>query len=315
VAATVEFGLDGQSVGKPFAGANKAVEPGPLLTFGPFPLTAGPHQLSVQTLDTPGQKPWFAVCSAELSPKRRDPDAFRAERNPVVLAQWHRDICRPRTALAHPDGRHVMMAGFAGYGLCGGGIGIFDLETKEATLLTADEHLLPGHSCITLKALPNRDLVGGTSISAPGGGHAIAKQAELFILDWAAKKIAFHFAPVPKDPNIVSIEVMPDGLVYGLSGRSTFFVFDPKARELVHSESYKAYGGVPRHALHRGPDGKLYAILGKAIVRITPGTFAHEKLADTPTRVTAGGALSNGLLCFACGSHVWTYAVPGLAAK
>jgi streptogramin lyase len=243
-----------------------------------------------------------------------DPSSEEAP-NPAVLAQWKDDLCRPRTALAHPDGKHVMMAGFAGYGLCGGGLGLYNLETKEATLLAAEKDLLPGHSCITLKCLPNGDLVGGTSISAPGGGHQTAKEAELFLLDWEAKKITFHTVPVPGDGNVVSLEAPQDGLVYGLSGNSTFFVFDPNAKRIVHSESYGAYGGVPRHALQLGPDGKLYALLSKAILRITPGTFEHEKLTDTPVGITAGGALTNGLLCFAGRSHVWTYQVPDASRR
>ena len=240
------------------------------------------------------------------------PSATGEEQNPRMLAQWHDDICRPRTALAHPDGKTVMMAGFAGYGLCGGGIGMYNLETNEPLLLTADKDLMPGHSTITLKALANGDLVGGTSVGAPGGGHTTATEAELYILDWKTKQVAFSMVPVSGDGNIVSIEIGPDGLVYGLSGNATFFVFDPNKKEVVHSESFSAYGGVPRHALHVGPDGKLYAIMSRAIVRIAPGTFEHEKLADSPTNITAGGALLKGVLYFAADTRFWSYSVPGL---
>jgi len=307
----VQFLLDGRAVGDVCVGKRSSTQVGELLIHGPFELKAGAHQLTVRALETQGQEPWFGIVAAELCREKRESLVEERASNPRVLAQWSRDICRPRTALAHPDGRHVMMAGFAGYGLCGGGIGMVDLGTGEATLLTADEHLLAGHSCITLKALPNGDLVGGTSISAPGGGHTTAKEAELFIVDWATKTLTFHCVPVAGDANIVSIEVV-DGRVYGLSSNSTFFVFDPDTKTVVHSESLRAYGTVPRHALQVGPDGKLYAMLSTAIVRIDPRTFSHEKLADAPVRITAGGALMNGLLCFASTSHVWTYRVPGL---
>jgi hypothetical protein len=226
--------------------------------------------------------------------------------NPVILAQWQDEICRPRTALAHPDGNHVMMAGFADYGLVGGGIGIYNLATGEATLLP-NEDLLPGLSPITLKAFADGNLVGGTSIEAPGGGHPTADEAELFLLDWATKQVTFHAVPVPGDGNIVSVQVGPDGLVYGLSGNATFFVFDPSSRLVVHIESYGEFGSVPRHALQLGPDGFLYAMLSGAILRITYGTFEHENIVDTPSPIAAGGALASGLLCYACGSHVWTY--------
>ena len=309
---TVQFLFDGQEIGKPYVATNKRTGPGQLLVHVTMELKSGEHRLTVRTLESKGQEPWCAVVSVDLSRERRERLILDDPGNPYVIAQWKRDICRPRTALAHPDGKHVMMAGFAGYGLCGGGIGIYNLQTKETTLLAADRDLLRGHSCITLKALPNGDLVGGTSIDAPGGGHVIAKEAELFILDWQTKKVTFHMVPVPGDANIVNIHVPSDGLVYGLSGNSTFFVFDPKDRKIVHSETLKRYGRVPRHALQLGPDGNLYAMLSKAVVRITPGSFKHEKLADSPVPITAGGALVNGQLCFASSSHVWTYSIPGL---
>jgi hypothetical protein len=304
---TVQFLFDGEEIWDPYVATNATTQPGSLLEFGPVDLTAGEHTLTVRSLPTEGQKPWFAICSAELTTDKRDTLTLEDPANPRVLAQWKSDICRPRTALAHPDGKHVMMAGFAGYGLCGGGIGIYNLETREEQLLTADEELLAGHSTITLKALPNGDLVGGTSVSAPGGGHATATEGELYILDWESKRIVFHTVPVPGDGNIVSIQVASDGLIYGLSGNSTFFVFDPASREIVDSENFGEYGGVPRHALQLGPNGSLYAMMSKAILRITPGTFEHEKLADSPVGISAGGALLNGLLVFASNAHVWTY--------
>jgi len=304
---TVQFLFDGQEIGEPYVATNPTTQMGALLAYGPMELAAGEHRLTLRALETEGQEPWCAIGSAELTTEKRETLVLGDAANPRVLAQWKRDICRPRTALAHPDGKHVMMAGFAGYGLCGGGIGIYNLETREELLLTADEDLLPGHSTITLKALPDGDLVGGTSVSAPGGGHTTATEGELYILDWETKEIVFRTVPVPGDANIISIQVLADGLVYGLSSGSTFFVFDPGSREIVHSESFGDYGGVPRHALQLGPDGNLYAMLSKAIVRITPGTFEHEKLADAPVNVSAGGALVNGLLCFASSSHVWSY--------
>jgi len=284
---TIQFIFDGDKLGEPYEAASSVTKAGQVLEFGPIALKAGEHALAVRTIETKGQEPFFGILCAELTQKRHEGTVAAAVQNPRILGQWKSDICRPRTALAHPDGKHVMMAGYAGYGFCGGGIGIVNLETGDDTLLTADKDLLPGHSCITLKALPNGDLVGGTTIGAPGG-------------------------PVPGDKTIKSIYVLEDGLVYCLSSNSTFFVFDAKKQEIVHSESFREYGGVPRHALQAGPDGKLYAMLGAAIIRITPGSFAHEKLADTPVNITAGGALVNGLLCFASNSHVWSYQVPGL---
>ncbi len=309
---TVQFLFDGEEIGEPYVAANPTTQIGPLLAHGPMDLRAGEHTLTIRTLETEGQEPWCAIQSVELTTEKRETLVLEDTANPRVLAQWHRDICRPRTALAHPDGKHVMMAGYAGYGLCGGGIGIYDLETGEELLLTADKELLPGHSTITLKALPNGDLVGGTSVSAPGGGHATATEGELYILDWATKKIVFHTVPVPGDGHIISIQVADDGLVYGLSSGSTFFVFDPGSKQVVHSESFRDYGGVPRHALQLGPDGKLYASCqykrgwgpGER-APVLRQQLARVELRGPRAQVAAG-------LTRTVGSHVWSYEVPGL---
>jgi len=309
---SVQYELDGERVGEPYVASGTITEPGTPIEYGPVPLKAGDHQLAMTFVETPGQEPWCSICSLALTRERREDMTVAIPANPRVLAQWHRDICRPRTALAYPDDDHVMMAGFAGYGLCGGGLGIYSLKTGRETLLTAEEHLLPGHSTITLRCLPDGNLVGGTSVDAPGGGHPIASEGEVYILDWESKKITFHMAPVPGDRNIISLAVGPDGLVYGLSSSRKLFVLDPKLKQVVRTVDLSQHGSVPRHALHTGPDGKLYALLYSAILRIEPGTLEYEKLADCPTGVTAGGALVNGLLCYGSSSHVWTYAVPGL---
>lgn len=307
----VQFLFDGEEIGEPFDPSTPDTKPGPLQVFGPLQLEAGEHTLGVRLLETEGRESWFSLVSVDLSAERRETLVTGpTEQNPKVLAQWKSDITRPRTVLVHPDNRHVLMGGFAGYGLVGGGIGIYDLETGEDTLLTAADDLLPGHSCITLKALADGDLVGGTSITAPGGGHPTAEEAELFILDWETREIAWHGAPVPGDANIISIYVLDDGFVYGLSGNSTFFVFDPEEKNVIHSESFAEFGNVPRHALQEGADGYLYAIMRDAILRITPGSFEHVKLADTPVAATAGGASVRGRLYYASGARVWSYGIP-----
>jgi hypothetical protein len=305
----VKWLLDGEDTGKQFVPVAGKYGAAPMVVFGPLELAAGDHILGAKTVEVEGSIPLMGLSAMIVDTKPLDKVHFE---NPRAVARWHNDICRPRTALAHPDGKHVMMAGYAGYGLCGGGIGIYNLETEEEILLTAEKDLLPGHSCITLKALPNGDLVGGTAIGAPGGGHQVATAGELFILDWKTKKLTFNAAPPGEATDIISIQTLPDGLVYGLSSKSIFFVFDPKTKEFTHSESFEEYGGVPRHALQIGPDGNLYAAMTKAIVRITPGTLEHEKLADTPINVTSGGPIANGLLVFGHSSHVWSYRIPGL---
>ncbi|MEN6304539.1 MAG: hypothetical protein ABFD96_17530 [Armatimonadia bacterium] len=308
----VQFALDGQPLGKPLDASAMDTQTGTMQVFGPLKLAAGEHAFTTTLLDTSGKKPWFSICSMQLSKERLpDPNAGKIA-NPYVVAGWHDDICRPRAALAHPDGKHFLMAGYAGYGLVGGGIGIYNIETRQSQLLSADKDLLPGHSCIALAVLPDGDLVGGTDIAAPGGGHPTATDAELYLIDWKTRKLNFHMAPVPGQSSIVSLTVGPDGLVYGLTGGSVFFTFDPAARKVLHTEPWATYGGAVRHGLHTGPVGAIYALMSNAIIRVAPGGLKHELLARPPVPITAGGALVNGRLCYAANTNVWTYRIPGL---
>ena len=75
----------------------------------------------------------------------------------------------------------------------------------------------------------------------------------------------------------------------------------------MHRDDLRACGSVPRHALHRAEDGRIYALLSDAILRIDPASFEKEHLTDTPAPITAGGALAKGRLCFASKATVWSY--------
>ncbi len=232
--------------------------------------------------------------------------------NPMVLAQYKSDLCRPRACVADATGRWVVSGGYAGYGLCGGGLAVHDRETGETELLT-HEQVIPFSSTITMRFLPGPtgvgpgNLVGGTSIATPGGGHPQATEGVLYILDWETREVVFQTAPVPGASEVFSIEVGPEGLIYGLASGSQFFVFDPATREVVHREDMSGYGGLPRQTLVLGPDGNIYATFTAAIVRITPGSFEHEKLGDPPRGVSAGAVIHAGRLYYASGSHVWSF--------
>ncbi|MGI5818550.1 MAG: WD40 repeat domain-containing protein [Armatimonadota bacterium] len=226
--------------------------------------------------------------------------------NPRELAQYKQDLCRPRACIADADERWVVSGGFAGYGLVGGGLAIHDRETGE-TVLLSHEDVIEHESTITMRFLPDGNLVGGTSVAAPGGGHPQAEEGTLYILDWQSREVIFRMNPVEGAREVFSIEVGPDGLVYGLASGSQFFVFDPSVREIVHREDLSGYGALPRQTLTLGPDGNIYATFSTSIVRITPGTFEHQKLADPPGNITAGAVILDGRLYYASGSHVWSY--------
>ena len=54
------------------------------------------------------------------------------------------------------------------------------------------------------------------------------------------------------------------------------------------------------------PDGEVYVLMSRAILRMDPATLAPEVVAVPPCNVTAAGALVDGVLYFAGGVSVWS---------
>ena len=301
----VRFHLDGTPLGKPFVGYDKVVRRGPHQVFGPKRLAAGPHRLSIETMRAEGGNPWIGVQAICLTRQPPDQVVTKPEpANPRLVATYAPDINVPWGAAAHSDGRHVMISGPPGYGYLGGGIGIYNLETDESTLLT-HEQLVPHHSIMAMAPLDNGDIACGTTVSGGHGSTAVAKEAVLFILDWRGKKIRFQEAPVPGAKEVALLAKGGDGRVYGLAG-STLLVFDPEREQVVHTADVSEHGGRTVNGMACGPDGNIYIVFSRAIVRMKPGSFLVEKIADTPGRANAGIAVVGGRVYFAVGSHLWS---------
>jgi len=302
----VQFLLDGQPLGEPYRGYSKTVQPGPLQALGPVDLKAGQHRLSLKTMKAEGGNPWMGISAVCLTDKDPEQVIHKAEPgNPRAVARYAPDINVPVGAAAHPDGQHVMISGNPGYGYTGGGIGIYNLDTGESRLLTHAQ-LIPKHCVQAMAPLPNGDIVCGSSTHGGHGTEAVGGEAVLFILDWASKKISFQASPVPRATEIRFLRTGPDGFVCGLADAASFFVFDPQKRQVVHSASLASYGSAAYNGMDIGPDGNIYVAFSKAILRIKPGIFAVEKIADTPDAITGGLAVLGGRVYFAIGSHLWS---------
>lgn len=309
---TLQFSFDGKEIAEPYVATNEQLVAGNAVIVGPMELDAGEHVLGVRLVDNDSPNPWGALCGVELSTQRREDLGEMTPLNPIPLAQWATDIGRPTYVLAHADGRTIFMTGYPGYGRCGGGMGIYDMEIRQAELLTADENLLRGQTTVELKALSPTLLLGACSSLALTGGHRIANEAELYLLSWPEKQVVFHTVPVNGANVISSCTIGADGLVYAITDTKVFFVFDPQKREVTHREDFSAYGGPAALGMHTGPDGRIYLLMSKAVVRVTPGSLEHESLGQPPAGVGAGGALVDGVLYYSAGSHVWAFDVPGL---
>ncbi|MFO7976542.1 MAG: hypothetical protein R6V12_18125, partial [Candidatus Hydrogenedentota bacterium] len=156
-------------------------------------------------------------------------DTGNAYANPLLLVDRTEPIHRPRAIMDLPNRAEVVYSGFPGYGMVGGGMGFYNVETSDFVLVE-NADLLPGHSIITLARMPDGALVGGTSTDAPGGAEAVASVAKLVFVEPVSRKVVYSTEPLPDAPEIKAVEVSEAGLVYGLTSCSLFFVFDPRAK-------------------------------------------------------------------------------------
>jgi sugar lactone lactonase YvrE len=239
-----------------------------------------------------------------------------SEPNPRVLADYSGPVTRPRAIITHPDGDHVIVGGFAGYGLTGGGLGIYNLATHRSELLTHDR-LLPGHSTVGLRSLPTGDLlVGVTSVEAPGGGYTSENQGELYLFDWEKREVVYRAklfetkvfgTTVPGPREIVGLEVDANGLVYALGKDAQLAIFDPVNRTVVKRLRLGSLGQtMGRGGLFLGPDGRVYMLFQRALAVLDPKTLTATKLLELPVAATATPTLIGKRLYFASHTHLWS---------
>ncbi|MBT7303496.1 MAG: hypothetical protein HN849_28460, partial [Victivallales bacterium] len=240
--------------------------------------------------------------------------ALTTRSNPKFLTQSHPDINRPHDLLAYPDGRNLILAGTPGYGYTGGGLLFWDRKTETHVLRTHKE-LLPEQATMSLAALPGGKILGGSTTSPGTGGQKKAKQAELYILDLATKKIEWHAPVFPGVQNYTDLCPGPQGLVYGVADTRRFFVFDPKTRRVVYEKDMTdTLGNTISHqgprVFVRAPKDEIYMLFRKGIAWVDPGTFEIELLAASPIPIGGGGDYFDGRIYFGSSSRLYSWELP-----
>lgn len=232
--------------------------------------------------------------------------------NPVHLTTVSPTIIRPYRIISHTDEKTIIMGGTPQYGATGGGLLFYDNEAKTKVLLS-DSAVVINQSSMSLVPLPDGKLLGGTTTSPGTGGEKKAKEALLYIMDMASKKIEWQFAAFPGAQEYSEMRLMPGGLVYGITDKKTFFVFDPKSKQITHTKDIAAeYGPTTAEQSPRifvnGPAGELYILFGQgAIVQVMPNTYEMKLIAKAPRPIKAGGDYADGRIFFVSGSHLMSY--------
>lgn len=237
-----------------------------------------------------------------------------AKPNPRFLLSTKPDISRPRAIIAHPDGIHLLSAGWPGYGQIGGGLLIYN-TTDGTSELIPSEALSPFQSISAMAALPDGNILFGTTCSTPGGANPATTAGRLGIFDWKERKTVRLEEPLADNhegDDIWGLAVVGQ-YAYGVTyASSLFFVYDLKAQKVVGTESLKGYGNP---AGRRGdtcfvplPDGKLLLAMQEGIFEIR-----NQKpvlIAKPPSKIMDVGDVHNGRLYFGSFNQLWSFTVP-----
>ncbi len=99
-----DFFLDGQPVGERFVANDPSVQPGPLQIIGPMNVAAGPHTLTIKTVEHPGGSPWVSIKQIALT--QNAPRTEGGEVTPLIKSVERRTLDGGATAVtvSHVDG-------------------------------------------------------------------------------------------------------------------------------------------------------------------------------------------------------------------
>jgi len=231
--------------------------------------------------------------------------------NPLLLASADPVIHRPHEILACPDGKTIIMSGTPQYGYTGGGLLFWDREKKTNTILE-DKAVIPDQSTMSMVALPGGKFLGGTTTSPGTGGEKKAEEAVLYVMDIDSRRVEWQKVMIPKAQSYSDMCTGPDGLIYGMTDRKNLFVFDPVHHTLLHQEETESRFGPgtakesPRIFIS-GPNGEIYLLLRKGIVRIELSSFKVYMVAESPVPIETGGDYLDGRIYFVSGSHLFSY--------
>ncbi len=230
---------------------------------------------------------------------------------PIKFSDCAPVIYRPHRLIAYPDGKTLIMGGTPDYGYTGGGLLFYDRENGSSVLLK-DSDIVTDQSTISLAPLPDGKLLGGTTTAPGTGGEKKAAEAELYIIDMATKKLEWKKVLFPGVQSYTDMCINPEGLVYGITDRKTFFVFNAEKKEVIHQQPLQAEFGLttaeqcPRVFVH-GANKEIYILFSKGIAQIDPHTYKINWLTTSPVPIDGGGDYLDGRIYFVGGSHVFSY--------
>jgi len=233
---------------------------------------------------------------------------FSRSVNPKLVAQ-EESIHRPRCAIALKDHEHIVWGGFPGYGMIGGSLGIYHIETEENHLLT-HETLVENQSTISLGELSSGDILGGTSIETPGGAESREKEACIYILNWETKKVKNSFVPIEGAREIAQLFIDKYDCAHCLTDQGTYFVCDPYTEQILFQKDLSNWGQTVRNCFtYDLQTNTLYCLLSHTLlsVEIQGKHCVEPKVVHTlPMAATSGIVQKDSRIYYGSGSHLFS---------
>jgi len=224
---------------------------------------------------------------------------LREDPNPRYLGD-HR-IGRPSVLCVTPDRRHLLISGVPDYGVTGGALTLFDLETEAMQAISAP---VGAQSIVAATPLPDLNLVCfGTTWRGGSASVAAASDPRIILFDVDRRRIVFETVAVTGEAGVVQM-VAHNGLVYATTGDAGHLVvFDPRRREVIHRAPL-GFGPGKLFGLRYSPvHDSLFALSGTSVVRIDPRSFGISRLGQRPG-ITAGLAMAKDAIYVCAGTRL-----------
>lgn len=258
-------------------------------------------------LDWDTTKPWTLTSSGTSS---TNPKGLVIDSRP--------SINRPDTVYPTPDGKYVLMGGTPDYGLTGGGLVVYNLQTGTYVIRT-DTHTIPNESPFSIVSLDATHVLIGTTVAPGTGGVQVSTNAHLYIMDLTDYSITWSGMPFSNAYTYVNMYMGANGLVYGTLDNDTFFTFNPTTHTIVNSQSLSAWG---KSASSQGPrifcdtPQGTFVLLNNYIAKLNFTTNLLELAATLPTAASVGLDYWNGRLYYVASdqSHIWSWKLPDVTA-
>lgn len=222
--------------------------------------------------------------------------------NPKLVAR-HKEILRPRSAVANERANCFVFGGFGENGSDGGGLYFYYPDRKGGHVLK-NEEVIRYHNTMCMLIDDRGNLIGGTSTHAPCGGIPKVTEAKIYYMDWETKRVVEEYVPVGGAEEISLMKMDDGGLLHGFTSDSQYFIFNMGEGKTEYLADLSPYGSVVRDGLFKGGKNLLYGIMSKAVFTINTKTGETKLVGTPPKTITAGIAVNDYGIYFGCGSKL-----------